>query len=770
VGTARLEKVLIATHLQERDELLRRLQEEGILHISTFPTDSEEKNEVLTSSNSAELKRMLSRLSHATGFLSEYAGKRGGGMFSAKPSMPAAEFRRRVTELNLPQMLTLVTELSEQASVLDSEERKIRQDTEILEPWKSMRHPPSKYVESASTDSRFVFISSLEEGRNLRKAFSDFDVVVERISSEGETEYAVIIFSNQVTGEVEDVIKTNGVKMISLSRFTKTPRDELKELRKRLKGIEKQRTQITQKASRMADDISGLETALDLYENESLMREEYDKMAETSSAAFIEGWVASEERELLEEIVASFQASEVRSLKPRKGEKAPVALRNSSVIKPFEMIMNMYGTPDGREADPTPFMAPFFALFFALCLTDAGYGIVITLVTAYLIWIRKVKANLIWILFYGGVLTIVTGAATGSWFGNMPDFLQMPWLTNFRNAVLWFDPLKDPMPFFYLSLGVGFFQMLFGIGISVVDGLRTRQYGRALFESLPWFLIFLTAAFLAGVAMGVLPESFKGFPVVAGIIVIILSLGATIVLSERPGPTPVTSAILMWAAVTAAILALAKGIGFIPIRGIIIKGILVGIVTVLWLYTVYKGVTEKNLKVAGIIFGVLGLASVALHLAGMLGVFRSVAFFRGNLFLAIMFLINFVFALSVLKGWGGRIIWGTYNVYSNTTGVLGIVLSYVRLMALGMVTAGVAAAFNQIAWMFTGIPVVSVILILVVLVVGHVYNLVMSALSGFVHTLRLQYVEYLPQFFQGGGAPFEPFELKTRYVKVTRRK
>jgi len=426
------------------------------------------------------------------------------------------------------------------------------------------------------------------------------------------------------------------------------------------------------------------------------------------------------------------------------------------MVKPFEMIMNLYGTPDGREADPTPFMAPFFALFFAMCLTDAGYGLIITAVTAYLIWGKKIRNDLVWILFYGGVLTIFTGAATGSWFGNIHEKLAISWFVELRNVLTWFDPLKDPMPFFYISLGAGFFQMMFGMGIAVVDGLRTKRYGHALFEVLPWFLIYLGIPLMIAAAMGVLP-AWSGLPI---LILIIASLGVSLVLSSRPSSTSPTSAILLWAAMTAALLAATKGAGLIPLPGILLKGVLLGTVAALWLYTVFKGLSEKTLKVGGIVFGILGVAATVLYVTGIAG---------SNLFLAVVFIFNLVFSLSVLKGWGGRIMWGVYSVYSNTTGVLGIILSYVRLMALGMVTAGIAMAFNEIAWMLDGIPVLSVILITIVLIVGHAYNLAMSALGGFVHTLRLQYVEFLPQFFTGGGTPFEPFKLKTRYVKVTRR-
>lgn len=760
MGTARVEKVLIATHVADRDSLLRRLQEEGILHITSYPREHDIKLRTpeISEGEESKLKETLVELNAAIGFLASYAGKRKGGMFASKPTLPGDEFRRRVEEMNLPGMLAEVTRLSEVSSRLDSEQRKLKTELENLTPWRNLKHPPSDYCMLTRSDARFVFISSADEEKNLRHALRSLIADIEIVSREAETAFAVIVFPGNQFDKIEDTLKATGVKMIQLSSFTKTPREEIKTRETRLAVIEKERKELTVKASEIAGELSGLETALDLYENEGLMREKQQQMLTTDRAVFIEGWVRSVDRKNLEKIVGEFPASEVQSAKPRKGEKVPVALVNTGAVKPFEMIMNMYGTPDGSEADPTPFMAPFFALFFALCLTDAGYGLVITLVTAYLIWIRKSQSNLLGILFYGGVLSIITGAATGSWFGNMPQFLQIPWLTRFRDVLTLFDPLENPMPFFYLSLGVGYFQMIFGIGISVVDGLRTKRYGRALFESLPWLMIFITAPLMISTSksIGLLP-SWLFLPF---LMVILVSLGVTIVLSQRPGPTSVTSAILLWAVVTAALMAGAKGFGMLNLPGILVKAILYGTTGVLWLYTVFKGFTDRTLKPLGIVIGVLALTSIVLTLLGIL---------HGNIYLFLVFLLNLAFALSVLKGWGGRIIWGTYNVYSNTTGVLGIVLSYVRLMALGMVTAGVAAAFNQIAWMFTGIPVLSIVLILVVLIIGHVYNLVMSALSGFVHTLRLQYVEYLPQFFIGGGTPFEPFELKTRYVKVTRR-
>lgn len=758
MGTARVEKILIATHHADRDELLRRLQEEGILHISEHASKNRAvEHDAIPERQPGYIKQTLANLNQAITFLSGYAEKRKSGMFAAKSMLPADEFRRRVEELELEKKLAFSAELAQRVARLDAEERKLRTNLELLEPWKQLKHTPADYAGLQQTDARFLFISSVEEGKNLRKALKDMTANLESVKKDSESEYAIILFPAASIEDIEDVLKVTGVKMLALGGFDQLPAEEIDNRAKRLEAIEAEREEITTHARELAGELSGLETALDLFENEELIFEQHDKIYDTDKAGFIEGWVRNSDRKRLNEIVAEFEATEVRTLRPRKGEQVPVALRNPSFIRPFEMILNMFGTPDGREADPTPFMAPFFAIFFAMCLTDAGYGLLIACVAAYLIWGRKVRNDLVWILFYGGILTIITGAATGSWFGNMPEMLQIPWLSSLRDALTWFDPLKDPMPFFYISLGIGYFQMMFGKGLEVVDGIRTRDYGSALFETLPWFLIFLGVPLLIAVSMNVLP-SFLTVPL---IFLVIASLAVTLVLSHRPGPTSVTSAILMCVAMTAALLAAAKGFGLLAMRGIILKAALIGTVATLWLYTLFKGLSEKTLKPVGIVIGVLGMASIVLYIAGVL---------KGNLYLALVFVLILAFALSVLKGWGGRIIWGAYSVYSNTTGVLGVILSYVRLMALGMVTAGIAMAFNQIAWMMQGIPVVSIVLMLLVLVIGHVYNLLMSALSGFVHTLRLQYVEFFPQFFTGGGLRFEPFEMKTRYVKVTRRK
>jgi V/A-type H+-transporting ATPase subunit I len=110
---------------------------------------------------------------------------------------------------------------------------------------------------------------------------------------------------------------------------------------------------------------------------------------------------------------------------------------------------------------------------------------------------------------------------------------------------------------------------------------------------------------------------------------------------------------------------------------------------------------------------------------------------------------------------------GTLNVLRDTLGFFGDTLSYARLMALGLSGAFLAMTINDIASLVLAIPYgIGVVMAIIILVFGHAFNLAISSLGAFVHSLRLQYLEFFSKFFTGGGQPFEPFAEAREYTIV----
>ena len=111
-----------------------------------------------------------------------------------------------------------------------------------------------------------------------------------------------------------------------------------------------------------------------------------------------------------------------------------------------------------------------------------------------------------------------------------------------------------------------------------------------------------------------------------------------------------------------------------------------------------------------------------------------------------------------------RLALGLYDVY-NVTGWLSDVLSYSRLLALGLATGVIASVVNQMGSMM-GDSIPGAIVFILVFIIGHAMNLAINLLGAYVHTNRLQYVEFFGKFYEGGGKPFEPFWANTKYVDV----
>lgn len=334
---------------------------------------------------------------------------------------------------------------------------------------------------------------------------------------------------------------------------------------------------------------------------------------------------------------------------PVMGENVPIKLKNNFFAKLFEPITKLYALPNYSEIDPTPFFAPFFMLFFGLCLGDGGYGLLI-LIAATILRIKKPAFRNLAILgqFLGGA-TMVVGLLTGVFFGIMLDSVTWPWLAEVKEYFITSNNYADKLggydPMMLVAIGVGVLQILFAMGFNAAK--ITIQHGFKYALS--------TVSWLVG----------------------ILSVMAAFLL---------------------------------PLVGVTIP--------------------------QAVLYAIAGLCAVI------------ILFYNSpdkNIF------ANF-----------GSGLWGTYNMVS---GLLGDVLSYIRLFALGLAGGILGNVFNMLATDLTAdmSAYIRWLPMLLILLIGHSLNFILCIISSIVHPLRLTFVEFYKNAgFEGGGEAYNPFRTKTK--------
>ena len=364
----------------------------------------------------------------------------------------------------------------------------------------------------------------------------------------------------------------------------------------------------------------------------------------------MESWAEAETAEKVDAMLEEYPYMIYLKSQPTEEDNTPVKLKNNRFARLFEMIGDMYALPKYGTLDLTPFFGPFYMLFFAICLNDAGYGAIL-LAAGLALYFKGGKG-----LRMASLLTMVCGGATtlfglytGSLFGlSIPDMLgyesiqKSPFL-DFQND------------FFSIALALGVFQIMFGMAINIV--MKTRLFGfKSAMPLLGWFIVLLS-----------------------GVLALALPM-----LNEN------------------------------------------------WVIPFFTASSPAFYAAAG-----LGVAFMLL--------------FNGK---------NPI--MSILSG-----LWDTYN---NITGLLSDVLSYIRLFAIGLSGGVLAQVFNQLSVGLTGLDggieqfgvgtIFQIIGASAILLIGHGINLFMSAISSFVHPMRLTFVE----FYKNAG-----FEMTSRAFKPLKK-
>ncbi len=225
---------------------------------------------------------------------------------------------------------------------------------------------------------------------------------------------------------------------------------------------------------------------------------------ETRMCFFIRGWMATRDLGgLRQDLLGRFGPQvviEEQEMREEDLERVPIALRNPSYFRPFELLTSLLPLPAYTSYDPTPFIGIFFPIFFGIILGDAGYGLVLLLGAWYLRkhfrGDRRIRDGGTILLIAAGY-TIFFGVLFGEFFGDLPErfFHLEPLCLERRTAIV-------PMLIFSLAIGAG--HVVLGLLLGAVNAFRRNVKREGLFKALSIVIIFCIAAILASI-FGVFP-------------------------------------------------------------------------------------------------------------------------------------------------------------------------------------------------------------------------------------------------------------------------
>ena len=301
----------------------------------------------------------------------------------------------------------------------------------------------------------------------------------------------------------------------------KTPRMDIREAERRMAEEESKLAALDAEFSRVAASEKLLaEYGTTLKERLQEVRVTATAQQEADGTLLVmEGWAETETSEKVDALLESYPNVVWIKSDPTPEDDTPVKLKNNWFARIFELVGDMYARPKYGTLDLTPYFAPFYMLFFGICLNDAGYGAILTLLGAWMLSKNRkpgMMRQAAWFATLCGIMTIVFGGICGSFFGiSMSEWFPTVPFLDFQGK------------FFSIALAIGVVQILFGMALNIWT--TTRCFGiTQAFGQLGWFIILVSCVLAMALPMAGI--TIPGFTSGSVAFYVALGLGAVLLL------------------------------------------------------------------------------------------------------------------------------------------------------------------------------------------------------------------------------------------------
>ncbi|WP_317302792.1 V-type ATP synthase subunit I [Acidaminococcus timonensis] len=362
---------------------------------------------------------------------------------------------------------------------LESEAAALRIQAESLQPWLQLDIPLEQLSFTETTHCHVGFLPEKELPafqQGMARLLADW-----KTYGDGQDGRALVILAyNRDEEAVKHLLKEHDFSEAVLPKRSGTAVQVQQELLQEAKEREDKIARLQQETK----DTLPQKQQVELYYDQLSTTHErlQNGGVETVSAFKVQGWVRKDRAQRVEKVVQSVtDAYQLTFADPAEGEIPPTVLENGKLVEPYESVVELYSLPKAGSIDPDLIMAPFHFIFFGMMLSDAGYGLVLTVMLYFAL--KKFKPTgfarqLALVIFFGSISTVLWGAMFGGWFG-------LEW------KPLLFVPMKEPLKMLALCFGLGAIHLVAGMLVKVYMLLRDGDVMGAVCDQISWLIMFL---------------------------------------------------------------------------------------------------------------------------------------------------------------------------------------------------------------------------------------------------------------------------------------
>jgi V/A-type H+-transporting ATPase subunit I len=486
-----IEKMKRVTALLPADVLPRfteHLHRSRVLHLVSIEEQLPESYLSLEPA-SADAPEKAGKLEQVMSFCESWgAGKRSflESIFPAKTCAREEQILQAANRIDVNSLHAQASELRSSRDKLLQKITSLEKESERLLVFKSLEVPPTwfsrlKYLKVMLAQVPRPIMEGLQQS-------SPDSLLCETLAGE-----LTWLAWPQWDAAVAQMISTLGITAEELPGLDITAGERLAQISEEKEKLNAQLEGIETESRNFAQRAVEIELALGFWQSEVNRIEGLRKMLRSARIGVVRGYLPARELERFSSDVRSSFAGEIIAEQPQPGEPVPVKIALHPFFRPIRLLVDMFGVPDYFSIDPTPFLTLTFLAFFGICFGDAVYGMM--LIAVALLLRRKFRNQeglraFFTLFLYCGVSTVIFGALTGSWLGDLsdPKYLgENNLLLRIKNLFPYFDPLANPMTALVIAIGIGIANQFYGILMLIWRNLRRKDIIGALFDGFLWY-------------------------------------------------------------------------------------------------------------------------------------------------------------------------------------------------------------------------------------------------------------------------------------------